>query len=934
MIRRSERGSNWTDPEIVELLQLWSDELVQMELESSPRNQRVFDRISQILSEKGIYRTGDQCREKIKKMKLEYRRIKDNHKMRPWKFYDVLDRVLSNRPSVSYSTLAGAVIAQQVFQSPGEGECPAQGSSAGSFGPASVGGFLFGHPPKSEDQFEIKCEDIEESMVNSGVDPSEMYYGSGDELRMETEGHSDEPEEYEDTVPTSDVIDSSGSLSSSKLQHNTPKADHGGSVRERKRPHASKVKRSLAGVCCGSQGRLDKALVRFMHWQQLAESRLLALEEARLERELQAEERREQREDLRAERDRQHELRLFSMLAGALSTVKPGPPTQTDTSLSSLAHPSDSLGATVSPSLSQSPSQATQTVFNLEPAKSTAPLSAKPKEVPGPSVYLSSRGNTIRQYRCILQEGYDLYEKDAYHSSDNPQGVIKMCTSENKLCGDILLKRLTQPDMLHFDPSVMQYGDSKGQAYLREEVAKFLTDYACSPEPLSADNVVVMNGCTSVFSCLAAVICDPKDGFLIPTPFYNYIADDVSLYSHVKLFHVPLDCEVDGEDNKPFRLTVDRLEEGLKKAKKEGVVIRGVILMNPHNPLAEVYTLEEMNGFLEFAKRNELHAIVDEIYMLSIFDECVPFHSVLSRERLPDPQRTHILWGLSKDFALSGIRIGALYSKNRDLVDAVAKLGVFHSISGATQRQMARLLHDRVWINEEFLPENRRRLKAAHRYLTGELQSLGIPYMNRPATLYIWADLRKYLAKPTFEEELSVWRGFLRHKVVLTCGQVFSCSTPGWFRIVFADSMSILEQGVKRMREALKEIEATNSMWNTNSAKHTSKLSNKSLKEDSAESDNAVTENSTSSPCSKPSDLPTENNNSASSPDLPVSDELVLLECRQEVKPSDSLESLIGTLKNQISSSDWLEKNTPVLSAGENPEVLDVFTALLQRARK
>lgn len=186
--RRHERGSNWTDPEIVELLQLWSDESVQMELESSLRNQRVFDRIAHILREKGIYRTGDQCREKIKKMKLEYRRIKDNHKMRSWKFYDVMDRVLANRPAITYSSLGGAVIAQQVFQSPGGPEAYVHGLPAGSFGPASSGGFLFGQPPKAGDPLDIKCEDADESALHSGAAPPEMYYGSGDD--QETDGQS------------------------------------------------------------------------------------------------------------------------------------------------------------------------------------------------------------------------------------------------------------------------------------------------------------------------------------------------------------------------------------------------------------------------------------------------------------------------------------------------------------------------------------------------------------------------------------------------------------------------------------------------------------------------------------------------------------------------------------------------------------------------
>lgn len=186
--RRHERGSNWTDQEIVELLQLWSDESVQVELESSLRNQRVFDRIANILREKGIYRTGEQCREKIKKMKLEYRRIKDNYKMRSWKFYDVMDRVLANRPAITYSSLGGAVVAHQVFQSPSGSESYIQGASAGSFGPASSGGFLFGHPPKPEDPLGIKCEDIEEHMLNSDVPPPEMYYGSGND--QETDGQS------------------------------------------------------------------------------------------------------------------------------------------------------------------------------------------------------------------------------------------------------------------------------------------------------------------------------------------------------------------------------------------------------------------------------------------------------------------------------------------------------------------------------------------------------------------------------------------------------------------------------------------------------------------------------------------------------------------------------------------------------------------------
>uniref|UniRef100_A0A7N6BKH0 Aminotransferase class I/classII domain-containing protein n=1 Tax=Anabas testudineus TaxID=64144 RepID=A0A7N6BKH0_ANATE len=914
--RRHERGSNWTDPEIVELLQLWSDESVQIELESSLRNQRVFDRIAHILREKGIYRTGDQCREKIKKMKLEYRRIKDNHKMRSWKFYDVMDRVLANRPAITYSSLGGAVIAQQVFQSPGGSDAYLQGVPAGSFGPVSSGGFLFGQPPKTGDSLDIKCEDVEDSMLNSDVAPPEMYYGSGDD--QETDGQSllgpedtlgrgesstnarTSPSGFSDLNIAGSAAAVAQALGGPVPQDASEQPSKEGSrpptsARQRKRRRGGKTSWGQGGARCGSQGSLDKALAHFLNWQQSAEERLLSLEEARLERELQAEERREQREERRAEQERQHELRLFSMLTGALVAVRQNTPAtataSADPSISPQAHLSPSLMTTAAPSvsssLSQPPSESPTAQINSTQETTASVLltsvtackmsqdvlaTLRGAETPRHSVYLSKRGNSIRQHQGILQEGFILYGKDKHHDTDNPDGIINMGTSENKLCYDLLHKRMTKPDMLHIDPSLLQYPDWRGHTFLREQVAKFLTHYCCSPNPLKADNVVVMNGCGSLFSCIAAVICDPKDAILIPTPFYGVITEDLHLYSDVKLFHVPLDCETDGKNGRPFHLTVGNLEEGLKRAKQEGLIIRGVILMNPHNPLAEIYTPEEMIAFLQFAKRY-LHAIIDEVYMLTVFDESVTFHSVLSVDSLPDPQRTHVMWGMSKDFAMAGIRIGTLYTENRELVEALAQLGSFHGISGTTQHQVAQLLQDREWINEEFLPENRSRLKASYSYLTGELQSMGIPYLDRPTALYVWADLRKYLRESSFEEELSLWRRFLKHKVVLSCGQAFSCSVPGWFRIVFADQQHHLHLGqfVSKSPDQLRE-----------------------------------------------KDIP------VPSTGLMATEDFVLLDC-QASKPAESLDSLIGTLRHQIRSSDWLEKNTPELSAGEDPEILDVF---------
>ncbi|KAG8125971.1 hypothetical protein E2320_021088, partial [Naja naja] len=392
------------------------------------------------------------------------------------------------------------------------------------------------------------------------------------------------------------------------------------------------------------------------------------------------------------------------------------------------------------------------------------------------------------------------------------------------------------------------------------------------------------------------------EAFLIATPFYGEIIKNVYLYGKVKLVYAYLDSQVTGSCTRPFQLTVDKLKKGLQDAQSEGIKVKGLILLNPQNPLGDIYSLSEMQDFLEFAKRHELHVIVDEIYMLSVFDDSATFHSVLEMDRLPDPQRTHVLWGISKDFAMSGIRFGALYTLNQDVIKAVSCFNYFHGICGPIQYQIAELLRDRGmqkicevleeqereilnedkdplclsesegtvdstdevifvshhqeptssgsstlgdligllqqqmrssdwlqkntveqfaqekpevydvfsnldWINQVYLRTNHERLKAAHTFVTDELKTLGVPFLNRNAGFFVWIDFRKYLRKRTLEEEMLLWKRFLDKKVLLSPGTSFECNEPGWFASLFADKMNRLRLGMQKICEVLEEQE-------------------------------------------------------------------------------------------------------------------------------
>lgn len=150
---------------------------------------------------------------------------------------------------------------------------------------------------------------------------------------------------------------------------------------------------------------------------------------------------------------------------------------------------------------------------------------------------------------------------------------------------------------------------------------------------------------------------------------------------------------------------------------------------------------------------------------------------------------------------------------------------------------------------------------------------------------------------------------------------------------MFCQCLFCVISGLKRFREALKETEEKRISPDSHTVKDTSEERTQSLKEDSADSNNAEIVNSTSSPQSKSSDQLKERDSPVPDTGPLAAEDFVLQDC-QASKPTESLGSLIGTLRHQIRSSDWLEKNTPELSAGEDPEILDVFKALLQRARK
>ncbi|XP_067347325.1 uncharacterized protein [Channa argus] len=100
--------ANWSHEETRALLSVWSDEKIQRDLEGLVRNERVYREVSDRLAAMGMSRSAKQCRQKIKKLKLEYRKSKlhsggDGANIH-FGWYSALDTIVGKRAATADNT--------------------------------------------------------------------------------------------------------------------------------------------------------------------------------------------------------------------------------------------------------------------------------------------------------------------------------------------------------------------------------------------------------------------------------------------------------------------------------------------------------------------------------------------------------------------------------------------------------------------------------------------------------------------------------------------------------------------------------------------------------------------------------------------------------------------------------------------------------------
>lgn len=206
-------------------------------------------------------------------------------------------------------------------------------------------------------------------------------------------------------------------------------------------------------------------------------------------------------------------------------------------------------------------------------------------------------------------------------------------------------------------------------------MANLITTYFHPTTPVSPNHIVFTNGVTSLNAICALSLTNPGDGILLGQPIYGSFNGDL---------RVPSDCQLiytsfHGDDT--FGLdAVAWYEKTLLQAQDETrVTIRALLICNPHNPLGRCYSRKTLEALLQFCQKYQIHLISDEVYALSVYGsgDSIGFVSVLSIDPVPlgvDPALVHVLYGMSKDFAAAGLRLGCLISQNQRFLQAALSM--------------------------------------------------------------------------------------------------------------------------------------------------------------------------------------------------------------------------------------------------------------------
>jgi aspartate/methionine/tyrosine aminotransferase len=334
-----------------------------------------------------------------------------------------------------------------------------------------------------------------------------------------------------------------------------------------------------------------------------------------------------------------------------------------------------------------------------------------------------------------------------------------------------------------------RYTPTPGLPELREAiVAKTKRD---SHYEITVDQVLVTNGGKQAVYQAFATIIDPGDEVILPSPFWTTYPEAIKLAGGKSV-------EVFADESQNYVVTVEQLEAARTPKTK------ALLFCSPSNPTGSVYSAEQAKAIGEWAVKNNIWIVSDEIYEHLLYDGAkAPSLPVL----VPALADTCIIInGVAKTYAMTGWRVGWMIGP-KDVIKAATNLQshLTSNVSNVSQRAAIAAVTGNLdavhAMGEAF---NRRR-----KLIVGLLNE--IPGFECPApqgAFYVYPSVKGALGK-TIRGKVANTSAELATiildevEVAAVPGEAFGPS--GYLRFSYATSDADIVEGIGRIKKLLTE---------------------------------------------------------------------------------------------------------------------------------
>lgn len=358
--------------------------------------------------------------------------------------------------------------------------------------------------------------------------------------------------------------------------------------------------------------------------------------------------------------------------------------------------------------------------------------------------------------------------------------------------GDVISLGIGEPDFVtpwhireaaiySLEQGKTSYTSNLGTPRLRKEISRYVEkNFGATYSP--ENEILVTVGVSEGIDLALRALINPGDEVLYHEPCYVSYAPTIALARGCAVA-VPTKFE------EKFRLNVAELEKKVTPRTK-------ILMLNfPTNPTGAVLSQEELTEVAVFCQRHDLLVIADEIYSELMFDGA-KHHSLVALPGMKE--RTILLHGVSKAFAMTGWRIGFACGP-ADIIEAMMKVHQYSIMCAPIMGQEAAV--EALQNGASSVIKMREEYQRRRNVVVAACRSYGLECHNPHGTFYIFPSIAK-TGLNSKEFALQLLR---EKKVAVVPGTAFGASGEGFVRCTFATNMEKLKVAFERIGDFLKE---------------------------------------------------------------------------------------------------------------------------------